>query len=110
MRIKQVLIKIYGIFKNVTKNVTKGITHANRNKLHCEWIRKNCENEQLPGAFLDMLPDRHREFIEKHVAQEELRAGKSKQAIFYSVGYSVWCYTIVIKSLNLLVFYYQGAG
>jgi len=42
-----------------------------------EWFRKICESEQLPGAFLDMLPDRHREFLEEHIKREELRTGKS---------------------------------
>jgi len=46
-----------------------------------DYFRTFCESAELPGAFLDMLPDRHREFIEKHISQTETIEGKNRYVI-----------------------------
>lgn len=59
-----------------------------------EYFRTFCESAELPGAFLDMLPEGHKAFIEKYVSQEESRTGKSRHEIITGLASQCVEYTL----------------
>jgi len=50
-----------------------------------EYFRTFCESAELPGAFLDMLPEeKYRMFMEKYISQIEAMEGKNRYEIITS--------------------------
>jgi len=50
-----------------------------------EYFRTFYESAALPDAFLSILPEKHRAFLEKYIAREEAKTGKSRYEIVSSL-------------------------